>query len=574
MHEIEMKNKELLEEVEKLKRQIKILKSKKKYGLVWEEEREPEQIVLDCQVKIPILKEVKSNEIISDVEKPVNVLIEGDNYHALSVLNYTHKKKIDVIYIDPPYNTGAKDWKYNNNYIDINDLYRHSKWLSFMSHRLKLARDLLTPDGVLICTIDHNEQEALGLLLKELFPDKEITCVTIIHNPSGIQGKNFSYNNEYAYFVYRGDKKTIAFEERVDEEADIRQFMNTAKGKSTNYLRESGLNCFYPIYVKNLEIIGFGKVCDESFHPKTPNILREDGVIEVYPIDSERVERKWVFSRQNVESIKDELSVKYNNKTKLISIIRTKKKINYKTVWIGEKFNAKTYGTQLLNNIIGKDFPFPKSLYAVEECIKAAVHNKNKSIILDFFAGSGTTGHAVLDLNKQDNGNRQFILCTNNENNICTEICYPRIEKVIKNYKNQKGEIVEGLGGNLKYFKTELLDIDHISHVSDEQKTKLTYQAGDMIALREGTFEEIEKNDWWQIFRNKTKYTAIYFTEDKSKLNELVERFSKLKEQVALYIFSWGKNEYKNEFTEYKNIKIEDIPEPIIDVYREINRLS
>jgi hypothetical protein len=127
---------------------------------------------------------------------------------------------------------------------------------------------------------------------------------------------------------------------------------------------------------------------------------------------------------------------------------------------------------------------------------------------------------------------------------------------------------------NLIYFKTELLDVDHISHVSDEQKIELTYQAGEMIALREGTFIEVEKNEWWQIFRNGGKYTAIYFKEDKSKLNELVKKLSNLKEEVVLYIFSWGKNEYKNEFVENKNIRVEDIPEPIIDVYKEINRLG
>ena len=138
MQEIEKRNKELLEEIEKLKRQNKTLKARKKYGLVWEDEKEPEQIVLDCQFKIPILKEVKSKEIITNKDQPQNILIEGDNYHALSVLNYTDKGKIDVIYIDPPYNTGAKDWKYNNNYVDDLDMWRHSKWLSFMKKGLDL----------------------------------------------------------------------------------------------------------------------------------------------------------------------------------------------------------------------------------------------------------------------------------------------------------------------------------------------------------------------------------------------------------------------------------------------------
>lgn len=154
-------------------------------------------------------------------------------------------------------------------------------------------------------------------------------------------------------------------------------------------------------------------------------------------------------------------------------------------------------------------------------------------------------------------------------------MCYPRIKKVIQNIeKESKNKLVKNMPGNLKYFKTELLDIVHISHVSDEQKIKLTYQAGEMIALREGAFIEVEKDEWWQIFKDGTKYTAIYFKEDKQKLNELIKKLSKLKEKVVLYIFSWCKNEYKNEFTEYKNIKVEDIPEPIIDVYKEVNRLS
>ena len=155
-------------------KQEKELKSKK-YGLVWDSEREPEQVVLDCENNLPILKRIKGKEIRND-NKEDNILIEGDNYHALTVLNYTHKEKIDFIYIDPPYNNGKKSWQYNNDYIDKEDRYFHSKWLSFMSKRLRLAKNLLTEKGVLICAIDHNEQEALGLLLREIFPGKEITC--------------------------------------------------------------------------------------------------------------------------------------------------------------------------------------------------------------------------------------------------------------------------------------------------------------------------------------------------------------------------------------------------------------
>jgi len=549
--------------VNDLKKEIKQLKARKKYGLVWEEK--PEQVVEQCKKELPVLKEDKTKEIKTDKSKPVNILIEGDNYHALSVLNYTHKRKIDVIYIDPPYNTGAKDWKYNNDFVDSNDQWRHSKWLSFMNHRLKLAKNLLSNRGVLICTIDQNEQETLGLLIKELFTNKEIVCVTIVHNPSGIQGKNFSFNNEYAYFVFPKGEKSIAFEERNEENADVRQFMNTAKGKGTNYLRSSGKKCFYPVLIKNNVIVGFGNVCDKSFHPQA-NVYKDNGIIEVYPIDSNGIERKWVFSRPNVETIKNELSVKYNKRTKKFNIIRTKKSINYKTVWTGEKLNAKTYGTQLLNNIIGKEFPFPKSLYAVEECIKAVVHNKNKATILDFFAGSGTTGHAVLDLNLEDNGSRKFILCTNNENNICSEICFPRIKRVIKGYQDLKNFRIMGLGGNLKYYKTDFVDAEP----TDLNKKKLVDKSTEMLCLKEDCFDEIKKNNNFSIFTNsQNKNLGIIY--DDSGIEPFKKEAKKLNKKFTVYVFSLDESAREEEFEDIKKlVNLKPIPAVILNVYKQI----
>jgi len=177
-------------EVEKLKLEVgrlkKELKKKKKYGLVWEEK--PEEVVEMCKAKLPVLKEVKSKEIITDKDKPMNLLIEGDNYHALSVLNYTHKGKIDLIYIDPPYNTGAKDWLYNNSFIDNEDPFRHSKWLSFMHSRLKLAKNLLSQNGILAVAIDHYELFSLGLMVDEIFgEDNRLAIVTVVHKAEGRQ---------------------------------------------------------------------------------------------------------------------------------------------------------------------------------------------------------------------------------------------------------------------------------------------------------------------------------------------------------------------------------------------------
>src|SRR5438094_357619 len=241
---------------EQLVREVAKLEKRKKYGIVWEVK--PEAVAELCKQKLPVLAEDSDRRILTDREEPVNVLIEGDNYHALSVLNQTHKGRIDVIYIDPPYNTGARDWKYNNDYVDINDAWRHSKWLSFMEKRLRLAKDLLKGTGVLICTIDENEHAALGLLLQELFQNREIVCVTIVHNPGGIQGNNFSYVHEYAYFVYPNGGTFISRIRREDvPPTPLRDW-----GKETSK-REAARNCFYPIFVKEEEIVGFGEVSPE-----------------------------------------------------------------------------------------------------------------------------------------------------------------------------------------------------------------------------------------------------------------------------------------------------------------------
>lgn len=346
-----------------------------------------------------------------------HTLIEADNYHALQLLEYLYAGKVDCIYIDPPYNTGAKDWKYNNDYVDSTDEYRHSKWLSFMKRRLILARKLLKPvTGVLICTIDDNELNSLGLLLEQVFTDKKVTPVAIIHNPSGTQGINFSVNNEFALFVYNNSITTIQPEERSDENADVRSFMNGAKGNTNNYKRITGYNCFYPILIKENIVIGFGPVVDRDIHPSGPNEVLPDGSVAVYPIDGDGVERKWLFARDTVESVKSELVVKYDQRKGLYSIIRVKRNINYKTIWTDSSFNAKMYGTMLIGEILpNRKFPFPKSIYAVKECIKAAVRNNKDALVLDFFAGSGTTLHAVNLLNAEDNGKRRCIMVTNNE---------------------------------------------------------------------------------------------------------------------------------------------------------------
>ena len=566
-----MPQKDLEKEILNLKAQIKKLQ-KSNLGLVFEDK--PEDVVVQCQKNIPVLKEVKTRRIASK-NCPNNLIIEGDNYHALSVLNYTHKKNIDLIYIDPPYNTGAKNWKYNNDYVDKDDAYRHSKWLSLMRHRLNLAKNLLKDNGVLICAIDENEQAHLSVLIEQIFSAHDQHTVTIIHNPKGVQGNNFSYTHEYAIFVVPKNRRIVGNRSLTDEEVYVSNLRNWGNESE----RADAKNCFYPIIISNDKIIGFGDVAPDKFYPKTANRKQKDGSIYVWPIDEKGVERKWRYARQSVEKIKDILQIK-ESRDGLIQIMIAKDYGTYKTVWTDKKYDASEHGTKLLREIIPNcDFDFPKSLYTVYDCLFAVVGHRPNATVLDFFAGSGTTGHAVLEMNKKEKGgNRKFILCTNNENNnggsggIAENVCYPRIKAVVKGYKNKKGEKVAGLGGNLSYYKTDLVDIEQIHKIPDEAKIHVTYQAGEMIAVREDTLNEVEKNDWWQIFEGQGQMTAIYFKEDKSKLADLIEKIEKKNLPVALYIFSWGKNEYKGEYTS-ANIRVEDIPEPIIEVYKEINHL-
>lgn len=387
-------------------------------------------------------------------EKLDGLLIHSENFQALELLQAKYKNRIKCVYIDPPYNAKSSEILYKNN-------YKHSSWISLLENRVTLARKLLSNDGVSVTAIDEVENNKLGLLLDSIFNEYDgKTCVSVVINPSGQQGKNFSTTNEFLYFYYHDMPKMLKKESRSDEDADIRNFMNGSKGESGDYLRASGKNCFYPIYVSNGEVIGFGDVCSDDFHPGSSNIIKSDGTIEIYPVDSDGVERKWLFERATVEDILDELSVQKNKKTNMFEIIRTKKEINYKTVWTNPLYSAKTYGTMLLNDMFGKKvFTFPKSLFAVKECVYMTT--QFDSIVLDYFAGSGTTGHAVLNLNREDNGNRKYVLVEMGE--YFDTVTKPRIQKAIysmdtdnqKGWKDGKPVSRKGSSHAFKYLRLE-----------------------------------------------------------------------------------------------------------------------
>lgn len=274
----------------------------KKYGLVFEEHREEIDEVLDTHT--PVLTEEK--DLFIDNGEQMNFLIEGDNLASLKLLEKTHKGKIDLIYIDPPYNTGAANWIYDNDYVDGNDLFKHSKWLSMMHSRLTIAKKLLTKRGVLICAIDENESATLRLLLDDIFGESyEYDCITIIHNPRGIQGKNFSYTNEFAYFIIPKGEKIIGERRLSDDEV----YWSPLRNWGSESLRTDAKNCFYPIIVRNDKIIGFGDVSPSDYHPPKNEIL-SDGSIAVYPVDAKGIERKWRYARQSIEGIANYLAIK------------------------------------------------------------------------------------------------------------------------------------------------------------------------------------------------------------------------------------------------------------------------
>jgi methyltransferase len=330
-----------------------------------------------------------------------NLIIKGNNLIVLYSLLQRYEGKIRCIYIDPPYNPKNT----NSNTFGYNNTFNHSTWLTFMKNRLEVAKKLLIPnEGAMVIAIDENMQAYLGVLLAELFDDYETHMISVVHNPRGVQGTNFSYTNEFLYFVIPKGRKIIQNRKLSPDEITYEPLRNWG-GES---LRSDGKNCFYPILVKNDKIIGFGDVVDDNIHPNANEVI--DGVLYIYPIDIEKVERKWRYARQSIDSVKDLLAVD-TRKDGLKDIYLGKDFGQYKTVWIDKKFDANAYGKQWLNKIVDdKSFSYPKSIYAVKEAIYSIVAADKNAIILDFFGGSGTSAEAVSMINKDDSGNRKFII--------------------------------------------------------------------------------------------------------------------------------------------------------------------
>lgn len=580
---------QLLEVIEKLE-------GKKKYGLVWDEERVPEKVVTDCQDKLPVLTEVKGKEIITDENEPTHILIEGDNYHALSVLNYTHKGKVDLIYIDPPYNTGKDDeWKYNDKFVDKLDTYRHSKWLSFMSKRLELAKELLKDEGLIFISIDDNEIAQSRLLCDKIFGEDNfvnIICQKSRHSISN----DLIISENHNFLLFYAKRKNILFKNR------------------------------YKFRLKKEDYKGYSNPNNDP-----------DGPWKLVPVDGPGGESKgnphyefqgitgyWRYSKEDMQDYYDKgLIVVRGNSLSRKAYLKDDKGVIAVTTWWDDA-GVTTDGTNELIRVLGsKAFNNPKPVSLIKRIVELSLDDKG--IILDFFAGSGTTGQAIIEMNKKDGGKRQVILCTNNENKICEEVTYPRVKNIIKGFefegnqvetlfeeklnatkikkgkelieeidkiklkeksnfdkfeiKVEKSNIIlkglkvkrgkqEGLGNNLKYFKTSFVAN---SRNKDQLKIDITKRCTEMLCLKEGVFNLIKEEADYKIFQQGNRYLAVYYDFANASLDELKEEMNALKGEKVLYCFTVDNHGLdKVNFRGWKNIRLEPIPQKILDVYKRI----
>lgn len=543
------------------------------YGLVWHRDfsnekidvlinpdaRTPEEMFANeiAGKPFPVLNEIASKEVVSSKDNQTHLLIEGDNYHSLAVLNFTHQEAIDVIYIDPPYNTGNNDFIYTDNfqssYVDKEDPFRHSKWLSFMEKRLKLAKNLLTKTGVMFISIDDNEQAQLRMLCAEIFGEDNFESMVwqktdsrVDKNTNAKQINRTKRIHEYIFVIYNNKMST-----RLNKIMKLPEWKNNGKNpdKDPRGPYEAGIISFMEGHEKEdknseyyytIKLPSGREITRHFFVLKNEfEVLERDHRI-YYPKKGDGVPRLKVFQNEEKEYYFE-------------SIIRG--------------FGTSSSAKDEIEEIFGDRtlFDTPKPLKLIKEIVRSA-SNRN-SIVLDFMAGSGTTGHAVLDLNNEDGGSRQFILCTNNENNIATDICQPRVQKAIKGYVNNLGEKIEGLDGNLKYYSA----YDFVeSEPTDKNKRKLVKKSTEMICIKEGVYDLVVETEEFKILKNaQDKYLGIIFYED--AISSYKKEVKKINNVVITYVFSLGDDPHRAEFEDVIDLVVlQPIPDVILRVYQEI----
>ena len=532
-----------------------LLRADKAYGLVWEDK--PEAVEERMQEELPVLREVPERALISDdKDAPNHILIEGDNLEALTTLAYTHAGRIDVIYIDPPYNTGNKDFVYNDSFVDREDTYRHSKWLSFMGRRLRIAKQLLSDKGVIFISIDDNEQAQLKLLCDEVFGETQFISQFIWHSRQNKDNRNISgvsidheyiicYSKSNALRFFKGTERKI--EQYSNPDNDPRGLWTSANmvGLAT---KEARPNLHYDL-INPFNGINYG--CPDKGWRYDKNtmsrLIKEERII--WPKDSKGRPRKKSFLNELSDILPG-----------FSSLIQEGIYTNVATKEIKNIFNDNR-------------FSFPKPTELISQLIQQ-VSNKY-STILDFFAGSGTTLHATMQLNAEDGGHRQCILVTNNENGICENVTYERNKRVIQGYTNPKDEQVAGLTGNtLRYYKTDFVPREP----NNRNKRALVAAATDLLCIKNDVYWEQPSFGG----RRLKPAAARYFDDGRTQMliiyNELaVDAFVRViagmevNGRIKVYVFSNNRYAYADNFESVADkVEVCALPAAIYDAYQKV----
>ena len=565
---------------EELIEYIKTLKKQKRFGLVWEDK--PEKVVKECETKLPVLKEVDDKAIKKAPGEPTNIIIEGDNYHALSVLNYTHAGKVDVIYIDPPYNTGNKDFIYNDCYVDKEDTFRHSKWLSFMEKRLRLAKNLLADDGVIFISINDIEQAHLKLLCDQIFGEQNFIANIVNRTPNQTNDKNKKQVHEYilTYGLKLTDKKVLSGKK-------ICQFARCTTGKENQtqpvLLFPAGLDVEGlkdGVYNQPRKTGG-----NEDIELISGRLVVKDGKL----FNDVEMKARWSCPndiKQYVKKIKERSDLpifnKFGKELKRLFLKGSRfqpilEKIGYDD--LESIINIPDKGSSDLEKLgLGGAFSYPKSINLIKRLIDLTQKN---AVVLDFFAGSGTTGQAVMELNKEDGGHRQFILVTNNEANgksdagaegIAEKVTYPRIKTVITGIRPDGTKYSDGIPANLRYFKTDFVEK---GKTTDDTREALMTECCDMIRIRENAFEHVASTPEYRFYKNDKVFVPIIFDQFAiAETWELVEELNTEKLPVHCYNFSYNRHANEEEIPEDTELEWTacSIPETVLEVYRKIFR--
>lgn len=556
--------------------EINRLKKTKKYGLVWE--HKTEQVIEDFKNgQQPYLEEVTDKRIENAKDEPTNLIIEGDNFDALSVLSYTHAGKIDVIYIDPPYNTGNKDFIYNDNYVDSEDAFRHSKWLSFMEPRLKLAKNLLAEDGVIFISIDDNEQAALKEVCDEIMGADNFVQMFIWHKKTQPSFLSKQVANVTEYIICYKKQELLTLKGGVTDVNKLVELLNISNSKCERVLPAE------PTIIKNEDYSGTIKAGIYG-NGELAVVLKSDVIVEKgKPKTNVEMQGRFKWSQEKIsEEINDGAIILIKSLSSLRPTVkRTNNVQNIKPPislfskyvnGIATNTDASNELKRIFNGVTPMDFPKPSGL--IKYIVNAKTFNKKDAIILDFFAGSGTTGHAVLELNKEDGGHRQFILCTNNgdkgpdSTKIAEEITYPRIKTVITGKRQDGGKYSDGISANLRYYK-----IKHEQKLgsNDANRLEVSKHMEDILQIKENAFEEVKNGRVYKLYKNSEKYLCLAF--DAFEMEKIIEKIAEENQEkldTIIYSFSYSRDAFEDDYEADFNIEFKAMPEGLLKTYLNI----